>query len=89
MSGNEPAQGEITGCFSLSWDCRHATAGNWKNTAFHVGWGLGDGLRGPLAAAPVGIFLSQGSGAGISFLSQSIPYSSDLKVLGPLLSHFP
>lgn len=61
-SGNEPAQGEITGCSSPSWDRGLITTGNWKNTAFHVRWGLGDGLRGPLATAPVGTSLPHGNG---------------------------
>ena len=39
----------------------HVTTGNWKNTVFLVGWGLGGSLRRPLASAPVSTFLFRGS----------------------------
>lgn len=81
-SGNEPAQGEITGCSSPSWDLSHVTTSNWKNTAFHVGRGLGFSLRGPQPQLLRSLLSPMGAVyvGDTSFLSQSTPCSPDLKV---------
>lgn len=79
-SGNEPAQGEITGCSWPSWDHGHVTTGNWKNTAFHGGRGLGLCLRGPQPQFLWAPLCPKGAVGGTSFLPQSTLQSPDLKV---------